>query len=183
MTALRKLALMEVFLSDCKRTWFTYLDLCHLKELVVLEHCPGAATPRLHSLKMVHDVSSTRGDHTTHALEDLLTSPKHTLRTLNLSIRNATGLPSVATIRSHGKTLKRLLLDVSGRNDVQNNGWSNPRASKYELTYDASQFSSFLRSCGSLRELVIAIPEIGLEYENFEREGGEFPNRVVSVTS
>lgn len=184
-----RLALRDVNLTDCKRSWFTYLDLCHLKQLT-LEHCAGAdlfsmklsngaATPRLHHLTLVHDLSS-QGDRTIYALKDLLTSPRHTLRTLKLSLRNAYELPSDSCMRSHGKTLKRLLLDVSGKNEVQNNGWDNPGAAKYELVYDAAQFGSILRSCSGLQELGIALPGIGLEYVNFDRDGGEFGDRIVS---
>lgn len=185
-----RLTLMDVNLTNCKRTWFTYLDLCHLKELR-LEHCvgadiflmklsAGAATPRLHGFTLIHDLNA-QGDRTIYALEDLLTSAKHTLRSLKLSLRNAKELPSVTCIRSHGKTLKRLLLDISGRNEVQTSGWGSDGASKYELVYDAAQFTSILRSCGSLVELGTAFPEVGLEYDNFVREGGDFASRMVGL--
>ncbi|KAK5128890.1 hypothetical protein LTR85_000223 [Meristemomyces frigidus] len=186
-----RLTLSDVDLTNCKRTWFTYVDLCHLKELS-LEHCvgadiflvklsAGAATPRLHALTLVHDLSASQGDRTIYGLEDLLTSPKHTLRTLKPSLRNAKELPSLACIRSHGKTLKRLLIDVSGRNEVQNNGWGDPSASKYELVYNATQFSSIIRSCGSLVELGMAFPEVGLEYDNFGCHCGGFSERIMEL--
>ncbi|KAK4545351.1 hypothetical protein LTR36_003531 [Oleoguttula mirabilis] len=186
-----RLTLSDIDLTNCKRTWFTYVDLCHLKELR-LEHCvgadiflvtlsAGATTPRLHALTLVHDLSTAQGDRTIYGLEDLLTSPKHTLRTLKLSLRNARELPSVTCIRSHGKTLKRLLLDISGRNEVQNGGWDNPGASKYELVYDGMQFESILQSCSSLVELGMAFPEVGLEYNNFGGDCGEFSRMVMEV--
>ena len=70
---LTSLTLKDVDWSSCKQTWFCYFNLCKLKHLT-LEHCtsadiflireaPRAATPRLRSLTLLHDLGS-HGDRT-----------------------------------------------------------------------------------------------------------------------
>ena len=81
---LTSLTLKDIDATLCKHTWFTYLDLCHLKHLR-LEHCKGAdtflmrltsgaATLGLHVFTLIHDLG-THSDRTIHAVEDLLSSP------------------------------------------------------------------------------------------------------------
>ncbi|KAK5122598.1 hypothetical protein LTR85_003861 [Meristemomyces frigidus] len=170
---LTTLVLKDVDLTSCKHTWFCYLNLCHLKHLT-LEHCkaadifliqasPGAATPRLHSFVLLHDLG-TRGDRTIHAINELLGFPRNTMRKLVLSLRNSCELPSAAKIRAHGKTLHTLLLDVASDNP------GNGAEYHTHLVYTQQALQNIVSHCKSLKELGIAMPGVNLEYMNFGNE-------------
>jgi hypothetical protein len=179
---LTSLTLKDVDLTLSKHTWFTYLDISTLKKLR-LEHCngvdiflsqlaSGAANPALHSFALIHDLGD-RPDRTIHALEEILRFPRNKINHLELCLRNATGLPGAALIRNHGRSLRTLLLDISGKPETdsrspdQNTGWGEPVPSpkrKY-LLYNSTSFESIVTSCSSLRELGVAFPEFGLEYK------------------
>lgn len=184
---LTSLTLKDINLTLCKRTWFGYLDFCHLKELR-LEHCrgadiflmqlaSGAAKPGLYSFALVHDLGNT-ADRTIHAIQDLLSYPKHKVRRLELCLRNANELPDVKCICAHSQSLRSLLLDVAGKAHTPSSGpWSQPTqppAKHSVLVYDTQAFLSLILSCSSLVELGIAFPDVGLEYKHFSQDCGEF---------
>lgn len=169
---LTTLILKDIDLSDCKRAWCTYLDLRYLKELN-LEHCkgadvfllkiaPGASTPALRAFSFVHTVAD-RSDVTTHAINELLQFPRNCLKTLTLCLRNSPELPKKSAIRGHGKTLKKLLLDITSNTATHGVVAGYP-------TYEYHALESMFESFTALKELGIALPSYGLEYKSFTQE-------------
>ncbi|KAK3680749.1 hypothetical protein LTR37_021083 [Vermiconidia calcicola] len=192
---LTSLTLKDINLTLSKYTWFTYLDLCHLKHLR-LEHCAGAdiflmqlasgaAAPGLRSFRLLHDLG-THADRTIHAIEDLLNFPRHKLRKLELCLRNVPKLPNAAAIRAHSRSLEILLLDISGNGDRcdSTSDWGQPSPSPSvasndkSLVYDTDAFTSIIESCSSLGQLGVAFPTVGLKYHIFRCQPSVIPHWI-----
>ncbi|KAK3686723.1 hypothetical protein LTR37_019515 [Vermiconidia calcicola] len=201
---LTSLTLKDINLTLSKYTWFTDLDLCHLKHLR-LEHCAGAdiflmqlasgaAAPGLRSFVLLHDLGA-HADRTIHAIEDLLNFPRHKLHKLELCLRNVPKLPNAAAIRAHSRTLETLLLDISGKGDRRDSTidptrlghWGQPSPSPSvasndkSLVYDTDTFTSIIESCSSLRQLGVAFPTVGLKYDIFRCQPSVFPHWIDSL--
>ena len=179
-----KLALKDIDLTLSKYTWHTYLHLVGLRHLS-LEHCKGAdiflmkMTAGVHllglrSFTLLHELS-TQADRTIHAVEELLSFPRNTLQLLVLVLRNAPHLPKASAIRGHGRTLRKLLVDIKSGVAVNNNTWNNGNTNTgVHLVYEIGQFQSIMQSCIALRELGIALPNVEFDYEILSRDCGNF---------
>ena len=150
------------------------IQYCKGADIFLLKLTSGSAPPWLKIFSLIHDIGAD-SDRTIHAVEELLTYPKNTIRSLVLCLRNAPHLPNINAIRAHGATLRRLLLDIGpkGRSNDPN----------HKLVYDTGKFLSLLRTCSSLKELGITFPAVLLEYNNFAQEAGELRVWVEAVAS
>ncbi len=191
--SLTTLTIKDVNLTLCKDTWLTRFRVAQLKHLS-LEHCkgadiflmkvaPGATNPSLKSFTLVHDLGGD-ADQTVHAIEEPLHVPRNKIENLQLCLRNAPRLPSSISIRNHGNTLRRLLLDISCKSDhsatssqASQGGWGSsspppPSVAKTtQLAYDAEDLELIVKACPKLLELSIALPTVSLEYDSFETCG------------
>lgn len=61
---------------------------------------------------MIHDVGEHSPDRSMEAIEQLLKDTGSDIVDLELCLRNAPRLPEVASIIPHGKSLRRLFLDL-----------------------------------------------------------------------
>ena len=147
-----------------------------------LASAAGANTVGLHAFSLVNDLG-THADRTIHAIEELLFFPRHTLRTLELSLRNASELPSPTSIRAHSRNLRRLSLDVVSNEAAAgpSSGWDQPsraNAKHKHLEYSQADFKTIIESCSSLVELGVAIPRVSLEYRRFTLDGDAFADCI-----
>jgi hypothetical protein len=183
---LTTLSLRDVKLDVSKYTWFTYLSLSKLQRLE-LRHCKaadifllqltsGADVPVLKAFTMIHDVGEHSPDRSMEAIEQLLKDTGSDIVDLELCLRNAPRLPEVASIIPHGKSLRRLFLDLGS-----NAGSWNIASRK--LIYDEDEFQDLLEPCVQLQQLAIALPNVSVEYSALAVESPEFATYITGISN
>jgi hypothetical protein len=165
---LRRLALSDVDLRDCKHSWFRHLNFKSLDDLSI-KYCFNAdiffaeltriaPVPEVKSLTFVHDARDGSGCRALTTLEEYLVMSVGRLRRLELSARY---LPpctlnhfSVSSINKHRKTLAILLIDLWADRASYTGESSGPVA----LRWDGKRLKDLLCDCENLSQLAIAFP-------------------------
>ncbi|KAK3624355.1 hypothetical protein LTR56_021073 [Elasticomyces elasticus] len=171
-----KLALSDVDLRFAAHNWFRHLDMAKLTDLR-LEYCANAdmflgtlstniMRPCMKNLTVVHDLG-TPADRTVDMLEDLLMYTKPTLKTLEICLRNASRLPSVASVKRHA-SLRRLYLDVTNHSPGTRLGGNTP------WIYGEEDLEALLDDCAEILHLGLHLPASSFEYKSFPRSETAF---------
>ncbi|KAK4899802.1 hypothetical protein LTR27_003068 [Elasticomyces elasticus] len=182
-----KLALSDIDLRHSAHTWLRCLDVTKLKDLR-LEHCANVdiflgqmstnpTRPGMQSLTVVHDLGNTT-DRTVDMLEDLLMYTKAKLETLNVCLRNAPRLPSVASLKRHAYSLRRLTLNVMSDPPGQ-----QPAHEGESCYYDEEELEDLLEDASEILHLALHLPPPSFLYKSFAEIDTAFTRAIDIIIS
>jgi hypothetical protein len=175
---LTRLKLASLTLEFAEETWLKYPDLRNLK-VSSLEYCPDAEVfigglalnndrrPNLRELTIIHEAAG-QGDPIIDRIDDLLQQTT-SLEKINLSIRKASGLPKIISIKPCAATLRQLLLDIIPLRSFL--AW---------LIYSTEEIRELVASCTRLRELGFYLPSVDFLHVSTRWEQ-DFRRSIVSI--